>query len=403
MSAATIPSAAQLKLPDATFNRYRTIAIVALVIGLGLVGAGFGTAHETFARDASFSYLVAFVFWLTIALGGLGFVLIQFLTRAGWSVVVRRIAESVASTLPAFLVLFVPIIFALHQLYPWTDAKYLEEHVAVAAKHGWLNETFFLIRAAVYLLVWTFLSRRMLKLSVNQDYSGDANVTGRLQAVSPVGMLVFALTLTFAAFDWIMSLQPAWYSTIFGVYIFTGAMLSIHAFLSIMSVCLRRLPGMDQVISIEHNHALGKFLFGFTVFWAYIGFSQFFLIWYSNIPEETIFYKARFVPGWVNGSWGLLFGQFVLQFFIMLPREAKRVPAWLTFGAFWALTFHLVDLYWLIMPNRDPEGIRITLTDVGSFLAVGGIFFFLFLRQLRGEALIPLRDPRLDESLAMEN
>ena len=136
MSAVTIPSAAQLKLPDATFNRYRMVAIVALVIGLALLGAGFGTNHDSFARDASFSYLVAFVFWLTLALGGLGFVLIQFLTRAGWSTSIRRTAEAVASTLPAFLVLFVPIIFALHQLYPWTDAKEVEEHVSLMGKRG---------------------------------------------------------------------------------------------------------------------------------------------------------------------------------------------------------------------------------------------------------------------------
>jgi hypothetical protein len=400
VSAVQIPSAAQLKLPDATFNRYRLLAIVALVAGLGLIGAGFGSNHDTFARDASFSYLLAFVFWLTLALGGLGFVLIQHLTRSGWSVAVRRTAEAVASTLPAFLVLFVPLIFALHQLYPWTGTDVPE---AVAAKRGYLNETFFLIRAAVYLLIWTFLSRRLVKLSVNQDYSGDANVTGRLQAISPVGTLLFALSLTFAAFDWIMSLAPQWYSTIFGVYIFAGAMISIFSLLSLIAVALRRLPEMDKVITIEHNHALGKFLFGFTVFWAYIGFSQYFLIWYSNIPEETIFYKLRFVPGWVDASWALLLGQFVLQFFIMLPREAKRVPAWLCIGSLWALTFHLLDIYWLIMPNRDPKGLRVTLTDIGALLSVGGIFFFLVLRQLRGEALIPLRDPRLEESLAMEN
>ncbi len=403
MSDVHLPPAEQLRLPDSTFSKLRMAAVGAVLVGAVLFGVGYATNKESFAEQASFSYLFGFFFWLTLALGGLFFVLLHHLTRAGWSVPMRRTAEAMASTLPAFLVLFIPIIFAMHQLYPWMRPEVLKAEPSVAVKTGYLNETFFLIRAAIYLLIWTILARRMVKPSINQDYSGDSHVTAKLQSFSAGGMLLFAMSLTFAAFDWIMSLEPTWYSTIFGVYIFAGSALAMYALMALMGTALRRLPHMQNVITIEHMHAIGKFIFGFTVFWAYIGFSQYFLIWYANIPEETMFYKLRFVPGWVNASWALLLGQFALQFFIMLPREAKRVPAWLVIGASWVLTFHMLDIYWLVMPNRDPEGMHVTATDVGALLLVGGVFFSLVLRQLRGEALVPLRDPRLEEALLMEN
>lgn len=405
MTSATLPPAAQLKLPDGAFGKARAAAIVAILLGLGLSGFALTqtSEHHPPLQAYGFSWLFAFMFWLSLALGGMFFVLIQHLTRSGWSVVIRRVAEALASTLPLFILFFVPVILSMSHVYPWTNPEVVAKSHALTAKAAYLNDKFFMVRAAFYLIVWTLLSRRLVKLSVSQDYTGDVTLTARLQRISPLGMLAFSLTVTFAAFDWIMSLDPEWYSTIFGVYYFAGCAVGVFSVLCMIAIGLRTLPAFHDIITIEHLHGLGKFLFGFTVFWAYIAFSQFFLIWYANIPEETAFYNHRFHGSWVTASWMLLICNFALQFFILLPREAKRIPAWLFIGAVWSFVFHALDLYWVIIPNRDHEGMHISAGDIGAFLLVGGAFGFAFLRQLRAESVIPVRDPRLDESLAMEN
>src|SRR6185295_5494135 len=245
----------------------------------------------------------------------------------------RRLAENVTATFPLFALLFVPVVLGMGRLFPWSSGA-AEHEGLLRGTEGFLNPPFFLIRAAVYLLSWIALSLFFLRASRRQDETGDVATTLRLIRISAPALFVFAITVTFAAVDWIMSLDPHhWYSTIFGVYFFAGSLVAIFAFLAILGAVLRRGGLMTSTLTIEHLHDLGKLLFAFTVFWAYIGFSQYFLIWYGNIPEETTFFRHRLVGSWSAVSFLLAAGHFVVPFFFFMPRTIKRKPALLAAGA----------------------------------------------------------------------
>ena len=321
-----------INVDDVKFSKDSLIAklpVIGGVLGLAGIGGAYALGQEN--SQFYFSYLTAFAYFLSIALGGLFFVLIQFATRAGWSVVVRRIAEQVMATLPVFAILFIPVIFGMHDLYHWTHAELYDPtsdqyDKILAGKQGYLNESFFLIRAGVYFVVWIALSQYFLKKSLSQDESGDKGITAQLQKWSALGLALYAMTQTFAAFDWLMSLDPHWYSTMYGVYFFAGGFVAIFAVLAIFTIRLSTPDGvLNGIATEEHFHDLGKLLFGFTVFWAYIAFSQYFLIWYSNIPEETLFYKHRMESGWMNVSIFLMIGHFAVPFFLLMSRHMKRI------------------------------------------------------------------------------
>ena len=228
-------------------------------------------------------------------------------------------------------------------------------------------------------------------------------MSARLRKFAGPAIIVMALTQSFAAIDWIMSLTPHWYSTMFGVYFFAGSWVGFIALLSVVVPAMRGSGLLDTVISTEHLQDIGKFLFAFTAFWAYIAFSQFFLMWYGNMPEETIFYKARMEGSWLTVSLVLLFGHFVAPFFYLMGRSVKRNGATLAVGGAWLLAMHFVDLYWQVMPTLHPEGLSPSLLDVAALMAVGGSFVAAASWLMRRQALVPLRDPRLAESLAFEN
>jgi hypothetical protein len=262
---------------------------------------------------------------------------------------------------------------------------------------------FFLIRAALFFGIWSFIAVFYYRGSRGQDATGDPGVSARLRKFAGPAIIVLALTQTFAAIDWIMSLTPHWYSTMFGVYFFAGSWVGFIALLSVVVVAMRGAGLLDTVISPEHLHDIGKFLFAFTAFWAYIAFSQFFLMWYGNMPEETIWYKARMEGSWMTVSVVLLIGHFVAPFFYLMGRAVKRKGATLAVGGAWLLVMHFVDLYWQVMPTLHPEGLRPSLLDVAAFVAVGGCVVAAASWLMRRQALVPLRDPRLAESLAFEN
>ncbi len=349
------------------------------------------------------SYLVAFLFWLSIALGGLIFVLIQFATRAGWSVAVRRLAEHVMATMPLFALLFVPIVIGAHDLYHWTHKSAVAADALLLKKSVYLNEPFFIARAVAYFLVWSLLAWWFRRKSIAQDKSRNPAVTRLLQARSAPAILAFAVTMTFASFDWIMSLDPHWYSTVFGVYFFAGCFLAIHAVLALLCLGLQRQGLLPGVVTFEHFHDLGKMLLAFVVFWAYIGFSQYMLIWYANIPEETIFYAERLEHGWYPVTIALVLVHFALPFFILLMRGVKRRRGPLMLVALWLLAAHWLDLYWLVMPPLSHEGPHFGLVDVTAFLGVGGVFLAVLGTLMSKSALVPVGDPRLSESLSFEN
>jgi hypothetical protein len=373
-------------------------AAVALLGAVLCAILGAGNPKQFF-----FSWLVSLVFFLSLALGGLFFVLIQYASQGGWGIVVRRIGETVFATIPVMGLLFVPLVFGLHHVFEWSVPGAAAHDALLQWKEPYLNVPFFLIRALLFFVIWSGIAFLYYRSSRDQDTTGDPRITARLRRFAGPAIIVLALTQTFASVDWIMSLTPHWYSTMFGVYFFAGSFVGFIALLSIAAVAMRRAGLLDTVITAEHLHDLGKFLFAFTAFWAYIAFSQFFLIWYANLPEETIWYKARLVGSWKAVSVVLMVGHFGIPFLYLMGRDVKRRGWTLAIGGVWLLAMHFVDLYWQVMPTLHPDGFRPHILDAAAFAAIGGCFVATVGWLMRRQALVPLRDPRLAESLAFEN
>ena len=364
------------------------------IIGLGLSAVGFVMDKQQFF----YSYFVAYIFVLTIVLGSLFFVMLQHVTRAGWSVAVRRFAEMIAGTVPFMAILFIPIVFGLGELFHWTHSDAVAHDALLQHKQGYLNVTFFLIRAAVYFLAWTLLARYFLGRSLTQDTNKDPNITVQMQRRAAPGIILFAFTFTFMTYDWLMSMDPHWYSTIFGVYCFAGSAVAAFSFLILTGSAIRRSDCLIHSVRVDHFQDLGRLTFAFSVFWAYIAFSQFFLIWYGNMPEETIWYVHRIEGSWKLGSLFLAVGHFLVPFALLMSRWVKRRPALLTGIAVWMLIIHYWDIYWLVMPNLAHHGIHFHWLDVACLVGVMGAFLTFFVRRLIGHALVPVGDPRLPES-----
>ncbi|CAN5540609.1 hypothetical protein BH10PLA1_BH10PLA1_21200 [soil metagenome] len=364
---------------------------------LGLLGAGVGWWYDP--HSFYFSYLVAWFFALTIVLGMMFFVLLQHVTDAGWSVVVRRPAEQFLSAIPLMAVLAIPLVIAAFhsELFKWTATPTPHEAVEKAA---YLNLPFLMVRLVFYFAVFFTIARIMRGKSLAQDVSGDPQLSWSMRRLSAPGFVIYALSFTFLCFDWIMSLQYEWFSTIFGVYVWSGSAVAALGMLSIFVVKMSRrsLRGKVDETTI---HDLGKLLFAFAVFWAYIAFSQFFLIWYANIPEETSFFLVRWVGPWKILSVLLLFIRFVLPFVILMSALTKRRPRILVGMSVVLLLGHYLDLYWLIMPNRSADGLGKTMwIDAACLLGVGGLMLLKVIRAINGSSPFPLKDPRLHESLS---
>ena len=376
------------------------------MIAFGLGGVGLLASlllSRGDARAFAFSWLVAFLFVLSIALGSLYFVLVHTAMQGGWGIVVRRLAENAMATIPLFAVLLVPVILYREELFPWIRGIAEGKDHLLQWKEPYLNTPFFLTRALIYLVVWSGIALYFVRQSRRQDDTGDPGISRKLRQFSGPAIIALGITHSFAAFDWIMSLDPHWYSTIFGVYSFAGALLAGFSFLVLILVLLRRFGLLNDLVGPEHYHDLGKLLFAFIVFWAYIGFSQYFLIWYGNIPEETIFFRHRLEGSWRAASFLLAAGHFVIPFFFFMPRSIKRRPPVLAAGAAWVLLMHYLDVTWLVMPSLSPHGVHVGLGDLAALLAIGGLFLGLFARLTAGAPLVPIKDPRLAESLGFEN
>jgi hypothetical protein len=399
--------------------------------GMMLVVGGFMAASGPAGFGAK-AFLQGWLFALSISLGALFFVIIQHLTRAGWSVVVRRVAEGIAWNLVwlwAGFILIANMWFKgqLDTLFPWANLDHLreiapEEAALVAKKAAFLNPGFFMIRGVVYLVVWALLARFFVANSAAQDIDRSVERSRSMSKWAGPAAILFGLTTTFAAFDWIMSLNPAWFSTMFGVYFFAAC--AAGGFSMIALVCLRvQAQGlMRDLITAEHYQDLGKMLFGFgIVFWAYIAFSQYMLIWYGNVPEETTWFLARQVGQWRLVSAALLLGHFVIPFLFLISRWTKRWKGTLTFGVVWMLVFHWVDLAYLIQPVIPHDlgtfetydallaaysGERAPLLDPAMLAPSAGFFLLLVggtLARLSRTGLLCKGDPRLAESLRFEN
>ncbi len=394
----TLPPAEELQLP--ADHPWRKTPKIGAVLGILCFAIAWfaGGEHGQFFH----SYLAAFLFTLGLALGSLFFTLFQHAASAGWSVVVRRTAENLMAPLPVFILLFIPIFLGRHELYHhWMGEHALHDKI-VQGKAAFLNEGFWMIRAAGYLLVWTLLSWWFRSKSVAQDSEGGEAITRTLQSTSYPSVIAFALTISFAGIDWAMSLDPHWYSTMWGVYYFANSIVSAFALLGLTLLLLRERGVLADVVNEEHYHDIGKFVFAFTVFWAYIGFSQYFLIWYANIPEETMFYSRR------GGSWStlgavLMVGHFAIPFLFLMGRSIKRYGRSLKVACIWVIAFCFLDIYYVVMPMHHSEGITVSAADIFCLVGMLSIYAAVATRFMASASLVPLKDPRLNESLAFTN
>ena len=393
-------------------SRLSGLAIPLCVGGLAALIIGFCVG--TFSVDARFgysAYLTAFTYCLTISLGALFFVLIQHLCRAGWSVVVRRVAELMMVLLVPLAILFIPILVSTYtgSLYAWSIEGYAEAHHLPEEiweqKTRWLNAPWFTFRSALYLVIWCGLAVWYFRKSRLQDETGEVTLTEKMQARSGPAVILFSVCTTFAAFDWLMSLAPMWFSTMFGVYIFTGSVLTAHCAIAVMSYMLQKTGAMRDEVTVEHYHDLGKLIFGFVVFWGYIAFSQYMLIWYGNIPEETHWFFVRSVGPWSFLSLVLVTLHWIVPFAGTMSRHVRRRPSLMFGWGLYIMVLHYVDVYWIVMPEVEQGvgGVLGAIACLLCLLGMAGLLFGLMLKVADQTRVVPVRDPRLRESLAFEN
>ena len=355
------------------------------------------------------SYLANFTYVISFGIGAMFFVLVSFLTRAGWSASIRRLAEIISMTIPWVALLFAPILLIVltHQgsaLYEWNFANVADiKESIVQAKVGYLNGPFFVVRAVICFVIWTLIVGYYYRLSRQQDESHDIELTVYRQKWSGLLMMVFSLTVSMAAFDWVMSIDADWFSTIFGVYLFSASMFGFFALMIISFMLLQRNGKLINEVNIEHYHDMGKFLFGFTMFWSYIAFSQFLLYWYGNIPEETAWFKDRLAGGWEYLSYGLIAVHFVIPFLGLLSRHVRRHRSGLFFFACWALVVHWLDMTFLVMPNAGPFSWTIMVAHILGGFGMFSLFVGFYLLRATDAPLVATGDPRLHEALSYAN
>lgn len=404
---------------DPAFTMPATLSGLSLpmcVVGLlALVGGTFLGSSAVGGQFGMTAYLTAYMYAMTIAIGALFFVLVQHLARVGWSVVVRRVAELLMIMIIPLAILFIPIAWAVWNgsLYAWSDsaayqaANHIPEDIW-ASKVGWLNPQWFTLRACVYLAVYCAIAWYYYSKSLRQDQTGEVTLSESMQARSGPCMIVFALVTSLAAADWVMSLAPMWFSTMFGVYLFAGSALGAHCAIALLSYILQKQGAMRDEVTIEHYHDLGKLIHGYICFWAYIAFSQYVLIWYANIPEETDWFYTRY-PGF-SGTFGpisiaLMILHFGVPFLGIMSRHVRRRPWAVAAWSAYILVLHFVDVYWAIMPeaNAGAGGTMGVLSSVLTVLGMVCLMLGMIVMVGARTRLIPVRDPRLRESLAFEN
>jgi hypothetical protein len=375
------------------------LAIVATV--LGALACTVGLLVDV--RRTAAAYLVAYVAVLAVALGALAMIMIARVTAATWFVALRRQAEQVVAVLPVLAVLFIPLLLSLGVLYPWTHVEALGEELRarVEAKSAYLNVPFFVIRAVMYWAVWLVLGELLCRTSLREARAEQEGRSRRSYLLSAVGLPLFALATSFASFDWMMSLAPGWYSTIYGVNYFAGAMVGALALLALFVARGHWRGELTDDIGAEHLHALAKLLLTFVLFWVYIGFSQLIVVWSAGIPREAVWYRVRMNGGWWWLGAVLVGGHFVVPFCALLVRAVKRSMIAMSALGVLLLAMHYLDLYWIVMP--DAGWTSAVWLDAGALLFVGGVTSLAWALRRRGEAPVPLGDPLLAASLDYRN
>ena len=387
------------QLESARWSTGRNVLVLAALISIVACIAGYIQDPDRFFR----SYLVAFTYTCAIGLGAFFFVMVQFLSGSAWSVTMRRIMENIMITLPVGALLFVPLAFGLNHVYPWTNPVIANATESLRAKSGYLTNNFFILRTYGYFLLWSIWIFAICRQSMKADTERSIWQMRIASRWSAPGLFLVVAVGTLAAYDWLMTVEPSWYSTIFGLYYLADGAVLFFAVMILICLGFRKAGLLEKEINIEHYHDLGKWLFSMTCFYTYIGFSQFLLIWYANLPDETQFYRHRMPGTWLYISLSLPFIRFFIPFFTLISRPAKRNLKTIGFMAVWSLVVVYLDLYWIVMPVFYPNGPQIHWLDFATLGAVVSIAGLVFWSRFRRHAMVPVGDLRLEQSLHFEN
>jgi hypothetical protein len=391
-------------VPEGEFvepNRFSGLSVILAL--LGLVGLGLSVVGACVSpHQFSFSWLFAFAFFFTLIAGSFFWIIVHHVTDAEWSVVVRRQLENLALLMPLMAVFFIPIILFRHHIYEWMNIAPGHDPV-LDSKRAYLNWNFFLVRSIFYFVFFISVAWLFRRLSIRQDRDGNPAYTLKMRKLAFVALPLFGFSLTFGAYDWLLGIDYKWFSTMWGVYIFAGAAGSSMSLLVLVIAALQKAGYLQETITTEHYHIMGKWLLSFTVFWAYIGFSQYMLIWYANMPEETEYFIRRNTESWNALSLFLVIGRFFVPFAILLLRSPKKKPQRLCLIAAWIVFMQMVDLYIVILPALHGVGVLVSVWDFMPLLGMGATLAFFYLRLAAKSSLFPNRDPRLLESLRTVN
>lgn len=371
-------------------DRLRTRSLLVGAVALLLCAAG------AFAQPPEFfhAYLTAYLFWIGIALGCLALLMLHHLVSGRWGFVIQRLLESAASTLPLLALLFVPLLFGLRELFLWARPEAVATQEILRHRQPYLNTPFFVARVILYFAVWTVLASRLSKWSLEQDRTAEAGLTRRLRLLSGPGLVLYGVTVTFAAFDWAMTLGPQWHSTIFGAVFIVGQGLAALCFMVVVASRLRDRGPLAPVMSAQQFHDLGNLILAFVMLWAYMAFSQYLIIWSGNLPDEIPWYVSRMAGGWMWVAMFLIAFHFAVPFLLLLSRVTKRREKILLGVAVGLLLMRLVDLYFIVTPALHPGQVTIHWMDLLAPVGIGGIWLWAFLGRLQGKSLLPLHDPR---------
>ncbi len=379
-------------------DRWQNAALIVGGLGLALCAFGYVNDQPQFFR----SYLFGYLFWIGLAVGSLALVALHHLVGGGWGFVIQRLLESSTRTLPVLALLFLPFMLGMQHLYLWARPEAVAVDPLLQHKSRYLNVAFFWIRAAAYFGLWGLFMFFLTRWSRKQDETGEPSLTARIQKLSGPTILLYVLTITFASIDWVMSLEPHWYSTIFGFVFVIGQGVLTLAFAIFAVGFLARYQPLAEVIRKQHYHDLGNLMLAFVALWAYISLSQFLIIWAGNLPEEIPWYLHRMHGGWQWVGLFVVLFHFAVPFVLLLSRRTKRSIATLSKVAFLMILMRLVDLFWVVAPNFNPEHVSVHWLDLMTPVAIGGVWLAAFLHQLKGQPLLPLKDPRLQEAFGHE-
>ena len=400
----TSPAAPAFTAPAAV-DRLQTLGLVVGVAGLVLSALGWFLSPDYFFRG----YLVGWVYWLGVSLGCMAISMVGHLTGGDWAVVIRRVLEAASRVLPWMLLSFIPLIFGLRNLYAWARPEAADDPT-LQLKAAYLNPQFFFLRLVVYFLIWMAISFSLSRLSLRQDREGDTGLMGRMRVISAPGLIIYVLSLTFASVDWLMSLQPHWFSTIYGFYLVASQGISGFAFLIVIAIYLSRSEPMSGVFQPRHFHDWGKLLFAFVMIWTYFSWSQFLITWAGNLPEEISFFLPRTRGGFGWVALAIVLFHFTVPFALLLSRDLKRNGRTLAMVALLLMFMRWVELFWQVEPAfYGPHGESAAHAAnnpafywlyLAAPLFIGGFWLFFFARTLKTRPLLPIQDPYLPEAIA---